>query len=147
MATDVEQRRGGVLTALAVLLGFLAISNMFKPIAQTLRPESTAGFVFFGQRLHGLTNAIMGPFFGLLLAAYSYGVWTMKRWVLPLAIAYAGYVVLNLFLYSLNPGPWSPLHVAGAVADALGMIVYAAVAIGVSSGGALYLHRHRARLR
>ncbi len=147
MATDVEQPRGGVLTTLAVLMGLLAISNMFKPIAQTLAPESTAGFVSFGARLHGLANAIMGPLFGLLLAAYSYGVWTMKRWALPLAIAYAGYVVLNLLLYSLNPRPWSPLHVAGPAVDTFGMIVYAMVAIGVSSGGALYLYRHRARLR
>ena len=147
MATNVEQPRGGVLTTLAILMGLLAISNMFKPIAQTMAPQSTAGFVFFGQRLHGLANAIIGPLFGLLLAAYAYGVWTKKKWVLPLAVTDAGDVALNLVLFSLTPppGPFTPVpdNLGG---DLLGMVVYAAVAVGVSGGGALYLYRHRMEL-
>jgi hypothetical protein len=151
MATTVEQPRGGALTTLAVLMGLLAISNIVKPVAQTLHPNGfgfrlepvgdfhfSPGFVFCGQRLHGLANAIMSPLFGLLLAAYAYGAWKKKRWVLPLAVVYAGYVVLNLVLFSLNPPPGPPPPP---------LLPYAVVAIGVSSGGALYLYRHRAELR
>ena len=128
------------LTALAVLMGLLAISNFMKPIGQAMQPESDAGFVFLGHRLHGLANAVMGPLFGLLLASYAYGAWTRRRWVVPLAIAYAGYVVLNLVLFAATA--------PDAQAPGLGfMVAYTAVAIGVSAGGALYLYRNRLRLR
>ncbi|HSD09828.1 MAG TPA: hypothetical protein VLF14_02520 [Candidatus Binatia bacterium] len=139
MEASVGKARGGVLTTLAVLLGLLALSNFMKPISQTLAPESTAGFVFFGHRLHGLANAIVGPLFGLLLACYAYGVWTMRSWVVPLAGAYALYVLANLVLFSLNPPP-------GSDTPPIGLALYALVAIGVSSGGAYYLYRNRGRL-
>jgi hypothetical protein len=139
MQNDVAQRRDPILTTLAVLMGLLALSNMSKPIAQTLAPESTAGFVFLGQRLHGIANAIIGPLFGLLLAAYAYGVWSRKKWVLPLAAVYAVYVVLNLILFTVNPPADDPMPLIGG-------IIYAAVAIGVSGGGAFYLYRHQEQL-
>ena len=127
------------LTVLAVLMGLLAISNFAKPLGQAMQPEGDAGFVFLGHRLHGLANAIMGPLFGLLLATYAYGVSTRRRWVVPLAIAYAGYVVLNLVLFAMTAPE--------AQATGLGFTVpYTAVAIGVSAGGALYLYRNRHRL-
>lgn len=139
MATRDGTRRDRILTTLAVLMGLLAISNFAKPLGQAMDPGGNAGFVFLGRRLHGTANAIMGPVFGLLLAAYAYGVWTMRRWVVPLAWAYAVYVVLNLVLFVANPptGDQTPF---------LFMVGYAVVAIGVSAGGALYLHRNRDRL-
>jgi hypothetical protein len=139
LEASVGKARGGVLTTLAVLVGLLALSNFMKPISQAMAPDSNAGFVFFGHRLHGLTNAIVGPSFGLLLGAYAYGVWTMRSWVLPLAVAYALYVFANLLLFSLNPPP-------GSDAPMIGLVLYAVVAIGVSSGGAYYLYRNRGRL-
>ncbi len=139
MATDDGGRRDRILMTLAVLMGVMAISNFAKPIGQAMDPGGNAGFVFFGHRLRGAANAIVGPLFGLLLAAYAYGAWTMKRWVVPIAGAYAVYVILNLSLFSANPPPGPPPPV-------FFMIVYAAVAIGVSSGGAVYLYRNRHRL-
>ena len=131
--------RDPLLTVLAVLMGLLAVSNFMKPLAQTMQPESDAGFVFLGHRLHGLANAVMGPLFGLLLATYAYGAWTRRRWVVPLSIGYAGYVVLNLVLFSLAAPP--------AQVPSLGfMAAYIAVAVGVSAGGAVYLYRNRHRL-
>src|SRR5262249_35944571 len=129
-------RRDGVMTTLAVLMGLLAISNFLKPVTQTMDPGGNAGFVFFGHRLHGVANAIMGPLFGLLLAAYAYGVWTRKRWVVALATAYAVYVVLNLLLFAASPPPESETPM-------LFYLLYVVVAIGVSAGGALYLRRRR----
>jgi len=131
--------RNRVLTTLAVLMGIMAISNLSKPIGQTMSPDSSAGFVFFGHRLHGVANAIIGPLFGCLLAAYAYGVWTMQRWVVPIALVYAAYVPVNLVLFAMDPPPGSGGAVFGAI--------YASVAIGVSGGGARYLYTHRGQLR
>ncbi len=138
MAEAQAGKRDGWSTALAVAMGLLAISNFWKPFAQHLAPESPAGFVLFGCRLHGLANAVVGPLFGALLATYSYGVWTMRRWVVPIAIAYACYVPVNLVLFALRENGGE-----GGLAFLLG---YTAVAIGVSAGGALHLSRIRDRL-
>jgi hypothetical protein len=127
------------LTVLAVLMGLLSVSNFSKPLGQTMQPESDAGFVFFGQRLEGAANTLMGPLFGLLLAIYAYGVWTRRRWVVPLSIAYAAYVVVNLVLFATTAPD-------DQVPGLSFMIVYVAVAVGVSAGGALYLYRNRHRL-
>jgi hypothetical protein len=135
-----ERPRDRWLTALAVLMALLAISNFTKPLSQAAAPQSDAGFVFFGHRLHGLANAILGPLFGVALATYAYGVWTMRRWVVPLAAAYAVYVIVNLIAFAIHPP-------AGDGAPAFWLLAYALVAIGVSSGGAMYLYRHREALR
>jgi hypothetical protein len=140
MQGETDTSRDRLLTTLAVLMGLLAVSNFWKPMAQRFDPGGSAGFVFFGTRLHGAANAVAGPLFGLLLAVYAYGVWTMRRWVVPLACIYAVYVIANLMLFLMNaPQAEKP--------PMLGMLVYAAVAIGVSSGGAYLLVRHRDRLR
>ena len=134
-----DGKRDPVMTALTIAMGLMAASNLWKPMAQHFAPQSTAGFVFFGHRLHGAANAVVGPAFGVLLAAYAYGVGTRRRFVVPLAIAYAVYVPINLVLFTLNPPPGSELPL-------LFMLLYALVAVGISGGGALYLYRNRARL-
>jgi hypothetical protein len=139
MATNDKTGRDRLLTTLAVLMGLMAISNFAKPLGQAMNPDGNAGFVFFGHRLHGTANAIIGPVFGIVLAAYAYGVWRMKRWVVPLAGAYAVYVILNLIFFMANPP-------GGDRPPFLFMLAYALVAIGVSSGGAVYVYRNRDRL-
>lgn len=136
---EIVRPRDRVLVALTVMMGLMALSNFLKPITQSFDPDGSAGFVLLGSRLHGAANAIVGPLFGLFLAAYAYGAWTMRRWVVPLAMAYAAYVILNLILFTVR-------EPVGQKPPALFMIVYAAVAIGVSSGGAYYLARLRERL-
>ena len=132
--------RDPVLIVLAAVMGVLALSNFWKPVAQHMAPDSNAGFVFFGTRLHGAANAVMGPLFGVILAAYAYGAWTRQRWVVPLAVAYALYVIANLILFTwMTPADQLP--------PMLGMLAYAAVAISVSGGGAYYLWRRRETLR
>jgi len=143
MTPNDETGRDRALTTLAVLMALLAISNFSKPLTQAMDPDGNAGFVFFGRRLHGVANAIMGPSFGLVLAAYAYGAWARKRWVVPLAGGYAAYVVVNLVLFlvlfAADPPP-------GSATPLLGLLAYALVAIGVSAGGAVYLYRNRDRL-
>lgn len=131
-----QSQRGTALTVFAVLFGVLAVSNMLKPLGIG---EQT-GFVFFGQRLSGLPNLILGPLFGLYLAVYAYGIWNMKRFALPMGHAYATYVILNLILFSMrNPGPQS-------TGETVFIVVYAIVAIGVAVGAAVILTKRKAEL-
>ena len=132
--------RTTAMTVFAVLFGLLAVSNFMKPVAQMMAPDGPEGLVFFGHRLHGLPNTIMAPLFGALLAAYAYGIWTGKRWIVPLAVAYAIYVPLNLVLFTA-------LQATDAEKGKVFFnFVYFIVAVGVSAGAAVYFSRNRERL-
>ena len=131
-----EAKRGTALTVFAVLFGLLAVSNLLKPLQLT----SSAGFVFFGRRLDGAANMILGPLFGVLLAVYAYGIWNMRRFAMPIAHAYATYVILNLILFTFQVPEGYTLPVAF-------MAVYAVVAVGVSLGSAILLTQRKAELR
>lgn len=132
-----QANRGRALTIFAVLFGLLAVSNLLKPFhiggAQT-------GFVFFGTLLSGVANAIIGPLFGLFLAAYAFGIWNMRRFALPMGHAYATYVILNLILFSFHDeGP-------DTISHKIFGIVYIAVAVGVSLGAAVLLTQRKTEL-
>jgi hypothetical protein len=131
-----DNSRGPVLTAFAVLFAMLAVSNFSKPFH--LSPN--VGFVFFGGKTHGMANAVLGPAFGLILVVYAIGIWRMRRWVLPIAYAYAAYVILNLLLYTIR-NAWSPGQPPRAF-----MLGYIAIAIGTSAASAIILHRRRSQL-
>lgn len=132
-----EPQRGRGLRIFAVLFGILAVSNLLKPFR--FEGDET-GFVFFGQRLSGAANAIVGPLFGLYLLVYAAGIWRMRRYALAMAYIYAGYVVLNLILFNIrNAAP-------PGVGYIMFGIVYSAIAIGVSSGAAYLLGHHKAAL-
>lgn len=133
----VDSKRDTTLTVFAVLFAILAVSNLLKPFQ--LVGDQT-GFVFFGTRLTGTANAIAGPLFGIYLLTYTAGIWNMKRYALPMAVAYAVYVVLNLVLFPIfTPSP----DTAGYM---LFSVVYAVIAIGVSAGAAVALSRRKADL-
>jgi len=128
--------RGIVLTIFAILLALMAISNFSKPFQMS--PD--VGFVFLGTKLHGAANMIIAPIFGIVLAAYAYGIWRMRKFALPIGYFYAAYVIANLVLYTVkNRG-------TGVMPPAHFMIGYAIVAIGVSSGAAVLLTRRKADL-
>ena len=127
--------RGPLLTVLAFLFGVLAVSNFIKP----LTPNPDVGFVFFGHRLAGAPNAIIAPLFGLYLLIYAVGIWRIRRYALPMGIAYAGYVILNLTLFTVrDPTPFKDGVLFG--------VIYSAVAIGVSGGTAYLLAQRRTAL-
>src|SRR5215472_16942968 len=131
-----DNSRGPILTTFAILFAILAVSDFSKPFH--LSPD--AGFVFFGGKTHGIANAILGPAFGLMLAAYAIGIWHMRRWALPIAYVYAAYVILNLLLYTIrNTG--SPGQPPRAF-----MLGYIAIAIGISAASAIVLYRRRLAL-
>ena len=130
-------RRGPALTTFAILLGMVAVSNLLKPLQLG---GARTGFVFFGQRMSGTANAILGPLFGIYLLVYAAGIWRLRRFALPMAYAYAAYVVVNLIAFTVR-GEHEPG--AGYV---IFSVVYALVAVGVSSGTALLLTRRKAAL-
>jgi len=130
--------RGAFLTVMAILFVVLAISNITKSLQHMRTPH--LGLVIFGYRLQTVAaNAIFGPIFGAVLLAYAWGIWRMKRWVLPIAIIYAMYVPWNLVLFWFANG--------GAPNRSLGFIIrYLLVALTGSVGTGLYLAYHRERL-
>jgi hypothetical protein len=133
-----ESKRGRTLTIFAILFGILAISNLLKPLQ--IGGEQT-GFVFFGVRLSGFWNTIVGPIFGVFLAIYAWGMWNMRRFAMPMSHAYATYVILNLILFTMiHPAP-------EGTALKVFSLVYAVVAIGVSVGAAVELTRRKGELR
>ena len=131
-----EKSRGIVLTIFAVLFALMALSNFSKP----LHMSPNVGFVFFGTKLTGTPNLIAGLAFGALLAIYAYGIWTMRRFALPIAHFYATYVILNLLLFTINN------RATGNLPPLPGWIAYVVVAVGVSLGSAVMLTRRKADL-
>lgn len=124
--------RGAALTIFAILFGLLAISNFFKPFSH----DPGVGFVFMGVRLKGIGNSVMGPLFGLCLAIYAYGIWAMRRFALPVAYIYTGWVVVNMVLFSMkhrsDPHPSLAFSIAAT-----------AIGIGVPLAAALLLSRRQ----
>lgn len=122
-----ERKRGWFLTVCAVLFALLALSNFLKPVLA----DAHTGFVFFGHRLSGVPNDVLGPVFGLLLVAYVIAIWQMRRFALPLAWAYAGYVVTNTVLFSIyttDQRP-SPAFLVGTLVLGLGIPIGSAIAL------------------
>ena len=130
--------RGRALGVFAVLFGILGVSNLLKPLQLG---GAHTGFVFFGHRLAGTANTIAGPLFGLYLLVYAAGVWGLRRYALPMGRVYAAYVVVNLILFSVYEPKQS------GIGFAVFGLVYAAVAIGVSSGAVYLLGQRREGLR
>jgi hypothetical protein len=127
------QKRGTALTVFALLFVLLAISDFAKPLLQS----PTVGLVFLGVRQSGSANAILGPLFGICLLIYAYGIWTMRRYALPVAYIFTGWVVINTVLYSmknshLSDRPSLPIAV-----------IETAIGIGVPLATALLLSRRQ----
>jgi len=123
--------RGPLLTTFAILFAILAVSNLLKPL--TLGGDST-GFVFVGHRLEGFWNGALGPLFGLFLGIYAFGIFRMRRFALPMARAYALWVIVNLIAWNVVQD--DPFEIGAAAG-----ILYFVVAVGVSTGAAVILSR------
>lgn len=132
-----ENKRGALLTTLAILFAILAVTDILKPLKLE---GATTGLVFFGTRLSGTANAVLGPLLGLALLAYAAGIWRMRRYAMPFGWVYAGYVIINLFMYqSKNPAP-------ATSGEKMFGFVYLILAIGLTVGTALMLTRRRGEL-
>lgn len=129
-------RRGAFLTVMAVLFGVLTVSNFTKALQFANNPQ-VGGIVIFGVRFESVaSNLILGPLMGLVVGAYAYGLWTRRRWVVPLSIVYAFYVPVNLVLF------WHR-HTGPEIPPVIALLGYLLFALGGSIGTALYLAYRR----
>lgn len=124
-----------LLKVCGALFCLLAVSNFVKP----LELHAHHGFVFLGMRLRGTWNLLLGPLAGVFLAVYGLGVLRMRAYALPMGRIYAAWVICNLILFTVRMSD-------EALARPIFGIVYAIVAIGVSSGAVRLLTRNRAAL-
>lgn len=135
-----KHERGGFLTVMAVLFGLLTVSNFTKALQYMNNPQ-IGGIVIFGVRFETVaSNLLLGPFMGLVVGAYAYGLWKLKPWVGMLSIAYAFYVPLNLVIF------WYRHNGVDAPPVAF-LLAYLAVAFTGSIGTALYLAYHPEKWR
>ena len=68
-----------VLRACAVLIGLRALTNVLKPFG------AGTAFVFFGAMLSSAAGLWLAAVVGLLMLAYAWGAWNLRRWALPMA--------------------------------------------------------------
>jgi tryptophan-rich sensory protein len=132
-----ESKRSGLLTLFAVLFLLAAIEDLLKPF----RLEGpTTGLVFFGARLSGVANAVIGPLVGVFLLIYAAGIWRMRRYAVYLAYGYSIYVAINLVLFTTtNPPPKSQGEIVFG-------IVYTILALAITWSSAIVLRRNMAQL-
>jgi len=121
------------LRVFAVLFGLRALTDVFKPLG------AGSGLVFFGKLVTGVPNVILAPLVGIYMLVYAYGLWHLRRFALPMAIAYAVYASINLVVFPILqsiPGG----HGAGAYAG------FVAIGAGVCWGAVWLLRRRVATL-
>ena len=132
-------KRGVFLTGMAILFVVLAISDFTKALQHANNP-AVGGLVILGHKFRRTSaNLVLGPLFGLFLLTYAYGLWNMKRWVIPISIFYAFYVSTNMVLF------WS-LHQLDPPTVRF-IVLYLFVSLTGSIGTALYLAFHKDQLR
>lgn len=116
------------LKVCAGLIGLLVISNLLKPWG-----AEGQGFVFFGRRLEGTPNWIAAWSFAVFQAAYVRAMWRQRSEALPMGIAYACYVVANLFLFQQRMAPVDNNPIFG--------MIYVGIATSVTWGAVLLMLR------
>ena len=126
-----NKSRGAALTILALVLAFVAMTDFLKPFH--LFPND--GFVFLGTKLTGTANAVMGPLAGIVILVCAYGIWTMRKFALPIAYIFVLSVMLNMVLYTAKNHATRPLPIVGV-----------AFGIGFPLALAIILHRRSADL-
>jgi len=127
-----DRQCGTLLTIFAILFGLLALSNFLKPFLHG------GTFVFLGTKMTGVANLVFSWLFGILLAAYAYGIWTMRKFALPIAYFFFPWVVLNTILFAMKNPPSGQKPLVGFVTLAVGL--------GVPLVTLIILHRRRAEL-
>jgi hypothetical protein len=142
-----QTKRGGFLTAMAILFGLVAIEDVLKPFGRqdpttpaSFLPPIQPGIVVLGVRHTGSEAAILGPLVGAVLVLYAIGIWRMNRYAVMVAWIYTAYVILNLTLFTIRNPP------APTRGEMIFGIVYSIGAIVLTVGTAIALTRRRADL-
>jgi hypothetical protein len=112
-----------ILRLCAVLIGLRGVVNLFKSLG------AGNAMVAFGYTLP--PDSLLAPLIGVAMIALAIGLWTRRRWALPLAVGYAVFASLNIILFPLVSGLHPPVTGGRYVAFAFGglIIVWGAVAL------------------
>jgi hypothetical protein len=121
------------LRALAVLIALRALTDVLKPLG------AGSGLVFFGAFLTGTPETILAPLVGAYMLVYAYGMWAMRRFALPMGVAYAAYVLINLTLFPA-------LHGLPRGMSTLAYLAFAVLGLGVTWAAVWLLVQRRPRL-
>ena len=128
-----DDRTRKIVRVLALLIGLRSFSNLFKPFG------AGTGLVFFGVLLEGVANTILAPLFGVFMLTLAWAAWNFRSFALPMSVAYAAYVPLNMVLFAVaNELPDFPLIFG---------VLYLLVGVGTTAGLTALLYRHRDLLR
>jgi hypothetical protein len=121
-----------LLKIAAVAFAALAVQNITKGLGMG---GAEVGFVLFGKRLAGRPNLIAGCTFGLYQLVYAAGIFRLRRFALPMGIAYATYVAINLVLFTVRN------EIPSGAGYAVFAVVYSTLALLVSWGTVYLLIR------
>jgi thiamine transporter ThiT len=141
---ETRSRRGGLLTALAILFALVVVVDLLKaftmPQPDVASKTPPIGIVFLGVRHTGTSATILGLIMAAILFFYAGGIWRMKRYALAISWIYAAYVILNVSLFTIrNPQPTTPDAILFAV-------LYMASVVLVTLAAAIALTRRRHEL-
>jgi hypothetical protein len=124
-----------LLRILAVLIGLRGLDDILKS------QSAERGLVFFGEQLAGTANAVLGPALGVFMLVYALGIWQMRRFAIPMGIAYALFSALNMALFPLRTGlPDGAIY-------APGYAIYVVIGLTITAGVPWLLWRSKDSLR
>jgi hypothetical protein len=133
MADTAQDRERLALRVIAVLVALRSLSNLFKPFG------TGSGLVFLGTLLKGPVMYVLAPLLGVYMIVWAYGLWHERRFALPMGIAYAIFVAINILRFpvaeGLPDGVTMPMYA-----------VYGIVAVGFPLVAVWLLAKRRARL-
>jgi hypothetical protein len=127
-----QTKRGGFLTAMAILLALAGSVDVLKAFTKPLTPGQKmmgmdappTGIVFLGVRHTGSSAEILGLLLGAILFFYAVAIWRMKRYGMTVAWIYAAYVKVNVTLFTIrNPPPPTRGTMIFAVVYSIGAIM------------------------
>ncbi len=112
-----------ILRLCAVLIGLRGVVNLFKSLG------AGNAMIAFGYTLS--PDSLLAPLIGIVMIALAFGLWTGRRWALPLAVGYAVFASLNILLFPIVSGLQPPVTGGRYVLFAIGglAIVWGAVAL------------------
>jgi hypothetical protein len=122
------------LRVFVALIAVRALTNLFKPFC------AGNAFVFFGYKLTSTAGMWLAVAVGVFMLVYAWGAWQLRRWALPMAVAYALFVALNIPLFVVFNGlPDRPaVHILAPF--------FLVIGVGVTAGAAYLLWTHRDEL-
>jgi hypothetical protein len=109
-----------LLRICAVLIALRALTNLLKPWS------TGTGLVFFGKLLSGTPNLVLAPAVGIYMLVLAWALWRPRPLARPMALAYTGYVAINLALFPVLqdiPESFGPLLYLIYAIGALGILM------------------------